>query len=166
MKRRLALTAGTAATALFTTFGASSVAYAESEAARAAPAGTTATCYGNTCSGKDPNATGCSAGATVLADMVVLGFSAKQFLVRLSYSPACNASWTDIQAINQPDCYGGEYIWHEAVNNSTGAITRTARAYDGDACSTYTVMMSRVGRSTRACSTSTWTGTNHCTPWK
>ncbi|MFD1547310.1 hypothetical protein [Nonomuraea guangzhouensis] len=35
-------------------------------------------------------------------------------------------SWTGIQAINKPDCYGGESIWHEPVNNNTGATTRTA----------------------------------------
>lgn len=165
MLKKFATIAGAAAT-LFTMVGASTVAYAESPAAQTDPVGTAATCYGNSCSGKDPNATGCSAGAQVLADMVVLGFSAKEYLVRLSYSALCNASWTDIQAINQPDCYGGEYIWHQALNNSTGGVTSTARVYDGDACSTYTVMMSRVGRSTRACSTSTWTGRNHCTPWK
>ncbi|MFC4117807.1 DUF2690 domain-containing protein [Nonomuraea zeae] len=164
MKRQLSVLVGTAATALFTTFGAGTAAYAQP--AQADPVTVAATCNGNTCSGKDPNATGCSAGARVLADMVVPGYASKEFLVRLSYSPTCNASWTDIQAINQPDCYGGENIWHEAVNNSTGAVTRTARVYDGDACSAYTVMMSRVGRSTRACSTSAWTGGNYCTPWK
>ncbi|MEV0196020.1 DUF2690 domain-containing protein [Nonomuraea sp. NPDC050691] len=157
---RLAATVGAAATALFTVFGAGAVAYAQPETARA-------TCYGNTCSGKDPNATGCAPGAQVLADMVILGApAAKEYLVRLSYSPTCNASWTDIQAINQPDCLYEERIWHEAVNNSTGARTRTASVSDGSRCSTYTVMMSRVGRSTRACAHSSWENRDHCTAWK
>jgi hypothetical protein len=99
--------------------------------------------------------------------MVVLGVpGAKEFLVQLRYSSACLATWTTVTDINQPDCLYSESAWHEAVNNSTGGRTRTASVGSGSACSASTVMMNKVGQSTRACAHSSWEGRDHCTAWK
>ncbi|MEV1172148.1 DUF2690 domain-containing protein [Nonomuraea sp. NPDC049784] len=126
------------------------------------PAKVTATCYGNTCAGKDPNATGCSADMQSPAAYQYVDYEGSHdFLVRLSYSPACNASWTDIHEINSGDCTFSGEIWHEGITPA-GVKSRTASVFDGYSCAVYTVMMSRVGKSVRACSHMSNT---YCTRW-
>lgn len=46
-------------------------------------------CYGASCTGRDPQAMGCSSGARTLDSFPVGGV-----LFELRYSPACNAAWT------------------------------------------------------------------------
>ncbi len=163
MQRRLITVAGAAAAALATAFGASAPASAQPANADSV----SATCSGASCAGKSPVSTGCSTGAQTLTSIVVLGApAAKEFLVELRYSPACLASWTTVTDINQPDCLYSVSAWHEAVNNSSGGRTRTAAVGSGSACSASTVMMNKVGQSTRACAYSTWEGLNRCTAWR
>lgn len=53
-------------------------------------------CYGDTCSGKDPQAMGCSADARTLASYrrVPDAYSDDDWLVELRYSHNCQAQWT------------------------------------------------------------------------
>jgi hypothetical protein len=142
-----------AATALFAVAGLSGV----------GTASVTATCYGDACGGKDPNATGCSAGAQTLAEFIMLGFGAHQYRVEMRYSSVCHASWTRLSNVGNPDCTFPATAWHWAYQNGTGISNFSKEISVGPACSAHTVMMSKVGRVNRACGYSTWDAREYCT---
>ncbi|MDI5976787.1 DUF2690 domain-containing protein [Amycolatopsis magusensis] len=164
MQRRLITTAGTAIAALAAVVGASAPVFAQTSEASPGPA--SPTCYGETCEGQNPLSTNCTTGSVSLTSIVLLGAGARQFLVDLRFSSSCGTTWTRVTDINQPDCYYSLTAWHEGINNSTGAKTRTASVSSGDACSASTTTMSKAGKSTRACGHSSWEGLDHCTAWK
>lgn len=76
--------------------------------AAAAPAAAV-TCYGDYCSGQDPQASGCSADAYTAA---YLDFSGGRMEVR--YSPTCKTNWTRLQL------YPGGVAYHLAAVQDTG----------------------------------------------
>jgi hypothetical protein len=55
-----------------------------------APAAQAVTCYGDYCSGRDPEATGCSADAYTVVSARIPGTSAH---VELRWSPTCRSNW-------------------------------------------------------------------------
>ncbi|OKI20267.1 hypothetical protein A6A25_38010 [Saccharothrix sp. CB00851] len=164
MIRRFIITAGMAIAALAAVVGASAPVSAQTSEAPSASA--SPTCYGETCEGQSPISANCTSGSVSLASIVLLGAGARQFLVDHRYSASCGTTWTRVTDINQPDCYYSLTAWHEGINNSTGARTRTASVSSGDACSASTTTMSKAGKSTRACGYSSWEGLTHCTAWK
>ena len=52
-------------------------------------------CYGDYCSGKDPQNSGCSADAYTVASAGVLG-SGGSSVVELRWSPTCKTNWTRV----------------------------------------------------------------------
>jgi hypothetical protein len=78
----------------------------------AAPA-SAATCYGDYCSGTDPQATGCSNGAYDLASTPIAGNGG---LIELRWSPSCKTEWARV-----PASWGNAYPNQlDAVQPSTG----------------------------------------------
>lgn len=103
-------------------------------------AGTQAGCYGDYCSGKDPEAMGCSADA-----YTVTSAWTGSFTVELRWSPSCKTNWARIGA-----GYGGS-LWvvqttgyKQSSSGSNGSFRWTAMIYSpsllcrGEAGSTYT----------------------------
>ncbi|MGA6168340.1 DUF2690 domain-containing protein [Amycolatopsis magusensis] len=162
MRRRFALFTGAAAAALALGAAAPVSAQAVENSSGTKPA----SCFGDSCEGLDPITTACTSGAVTRASIVVRGTpGAKEFLVAARYSASCGTTWTTVTDINQPDCLYSVEAWHEGVNNATGAKTRTASVFSGDACSASTTTMSKAGKSTRACAYSTWESLTRCTAW-
>jgi hypothetical protein len=130
-------------------------------AAVADPAGVTAACRGNSCSGKEPIGQGCGADSKTMDSFIVLGASAFEFLIEFRYSPACDASWTRISHRANQDCNYYNYAWHEGVT-AAGRYHRTANVSVGPNCTAWTVMIGTADKSTRACGYSPWEGRSHC----
>ncbi|MGW4797431.1 DUF2690 domain-containing protein [Nonomuraea sp. NPDC004297] len=127
-------------------------------------AATSATCYGDGCGGKDPNAAGCSADARTLAEFTMTGSAGWRFLVEMRYSAACHASWTRLSHANNPDCIFSATAWHWAYQTGTGISNFSPRITVGHNCSAWTVMMSKAGRVNRACGVAL--DQEYCTPPK
>jgi hypothetical protein len=68
-----------------------------------------ATCYGDYCSGKDPQATGCAADARTVAHVRDAGGG---YILELRWSPSCKTNWARISK--------GSISWIKAVQPSTG----------------------------------------------
>lgn len=68
-------------------------------------------CWGDWCSGQDPNTTGCSADAYTVADVWLPGFVAQHLQVR--WSPTCKTNWARF-------IYDPSPVWLKAVQPSTG----------------------------------------------
>lgn len=77
------------------------------------PPAQAATCSGTGCNGKDPEATGCSAGATV-ADSVALYPSGR---AQLRWSPSCGTNWVRIL-----DFPGGSSSIRITVSSEYGSV--------------------------------------------
>lgn len=95
----------------------------------AAPA-SAASCYGDYCSGRDPQATGCSADAYTVAHSRIPGTSAN---VELRWSPSCKTNWArttwhgsdlnSLRAVQCPTGYtqagvvgdNGTYVWTRQI---------------------------------------------------
>lgn len=141
-------------------------AWAEAPAAPSVPDSVAASCYGPSCAGLDPESHGCSADAVTLASIVILGASAREFLVEHRYSSACYASWTRISnRASNPDCLIGTVAFHQGWWTD-GHLSRTPTVAIGPSCSGWTKMMSEHNKSTRACGYSGWEGQSRCTGWK
>lgn len=78
-----------------------------------APAANAATCYGDYCSGQDPQATGCAADAYSFASARIPG---TWTYIELRWSPSCKTEWARV-----PNGYGLYYPNQlSAVQPSTG----------------------------------------------
>ncbi|MEV0950646.1 DUF2690 domain-containing protein [Promicromonospora sp. NPDC050249] len=72
-----------------------------------------ATCSYTSCDGQDPEATGCSAGATTVR-------SARNVQVR--YSPTCKAYWS--RYLDSGECYGIDKVHIYKYNTASGNVVR------------------------------------------
>lgn len=59
-----------------------------------APAASAATCYASTCSGNDPQTTGCSSDAYTAYTTTAYNANGAPVTVELRYSPTCRAAWS------------------------------------------------------------------------
>jgi hypothetical protein len=123
-----------------------------------------ASCYGDGCGGKSPQAEGCSADGRTLAEFIMDGVAGYRFRVEMRYSAVCHASWTRLSNVGNPDCLISAKAWHWAYQNGTGINNFTKRVSIAPSCATTTVMMSKVGRVNRACGIALYT--EYCTPPK
>lgn len=70
------------------------------------------TCWGDYCSGKDPNATGCANGAYTVAYVQLPGVQQR---LELRWSPTCRTNWARI-------LYDPNPSWIRAVQRETGYV--------------------------------------------
>lgn len=113
-----------------------------------APTALAASCYGTTCSGLDPQATGCS------ADAVTLGSATTgDVTVNLRYSSNCGAAWVRI--------YGGPSD-RASIQNSVGTMYKVTLGQAGG--SSWSLMVNRSGtRRAEACGRNVNTNALACT---
>lgn len=79
---------------IFAAFAAVALALAAGTYVAPAPANA-ATCYGDYCSGQDPQASGCSASARTIAHTAVYGTGGEQW-VNLRWSDVCKTNWAQV----------------------------------------------------------------------
>lgn len=82
------------------------------------------TCYGDACSGRDPQATGCAAGA-----YTATSWGNGSFLLETRYSPACKTNWARLTMYNNGNCSPSGTL---SAIQDTGY---TRSKYVGSACS-------------------------------
>ena len=113
-----------------------------------APAAVAACCHGASCSGLDPQATGCS------ADAVTLGSATTgDVTVNLRYSANCGAAWVRI--------YGGPSD-RASVQNSVGTMYKVTLGQGGG--SSWSLMVNRSStRQAEACGRNVNTNARACT---
>ncbi|MER5948458.1 DUF2690 domain-containing protein [Streptomyces sp. NPDC001904] len=103
--------------------------------APAAQASAAGTCYGSSCTGKEPNGTTCANDA-ITAKQVTSGGRT----IQLRYSPSCRAAWGKITNASV-----GDYI---SVSNSSGTYKERQVASGNDQ---HTVMVNDAGITSWAC---------------
>ncbi|MEU7060285.1 DUF2690 domain-containing protein [Streptomyces sp. NPDC046197] len=141
-RRRLAVLAATASVIVGT-------AVWDSPASTATPARAAVTCQGSTCSGQNPNTTGCASGnVRTLEDKSYFGR-----LIRLRYNPDCRAAWAQLISGIPSDS--------ALVQNSQG-LTYTSTISSGS--DTFTMMVDDMNLTARACVTIQTVG-QACTGW-
>jgi hypothetical protein len=96
-----------------------------------------ATCLGPTCTGKDPNATGCASDARTVRSTSVDGIA-----VELRYSPTCRAAWSRIRN-------GGSGDIARVENNIGQSYSRSITGGND----VYTPMVNDMNVTARACGT-------------
>lgn len=84
-------------------------------------------CYGDYCSGKDPEATGCSAGAVTVARNDEY-YNAKIRWIEVRWSPTCKTNWARINMMNPSYLWATQlptnYTQWYSSNNGTYSWTR------------------------------------------
>ncbi|MGV9611652.1 DUF2690 domain-containing protein [Nocardia xishanensis] len=90
-----------------------------------APTSNAVTCYGDYCSGQDPLASGCAAGAYTVAVGNVYGTGGTQY-VEIRWSPTCQTNWarsnivsSQIKAVQE-----GGYTQGYSTNNGSQAWSK------------------------------------------
>ncbi|GAA2672098.1 hypothetical protein GCM10010400_37460 [Streptomyces aculeolatus] len=98
-----------------------------------------ATCYANSCTGLDPERTGCAADA--FSPYTVYSGPGLTRKLELRYSPTCRAAWGRISNVNEYT-----YVY---IHNSSGATYGNSPTYP--ATSAYTAMVNDAGLTAWAC---------------
>lgn len=94
------------------------------------------TCFGDNCSGKDPQSTGCSADAQTIFTQSVYGTGGASW-VEIRWSPTCKTNWarsntvsTNIKAV-QDTGYTAGYSNNNGTNSWSGMIYSPVRHVQG-----------------------------------
>ncbi|MFB6958402.1 DUF2690 domain-containing protein [Streptomyces sp. NPDC056309] len=104
-------------------------------AATAAPTGAQGTCYGSSCTGKEPNGTTCASDAITAKQITSQGRT-----IQLRYSPSCRAAWGRILGASVGDWIG--------VQSSSGSYYERRVTSGSDQ---HTVMVNDAGITAFAC---------------
>lgn len=117
-----------------------------------APSASAASCYGSSCTGKDPQAQGCASGAVTKSSFVGHWRNniGKDPYVELRHSGACNARWVRVTA-GESDfgCGGGATPQIRIRNYTSGGTLLSEQIRSFSACTTgaWTYMVGRTSTS-------------------
>lgn len=97
------------------------------------PSASAVTCYGDYCSAKDPQASGCSADAKTIATAYIYGSGGTSW-VNLRWSPTCKTNWAQSNVItsNIKAVQTGGYTQGYSTNN--GATSWSKMIYSPTLC--------------------------------
>lgn len=121
-RRRLSLAA--AVRSLTAVFAAAAVLFGAGTYIAPAPAHAV-TCYGDYCSGQDPQSSGCSATARTIAHTAVYGTGGTQW-VNLRWSDACQTNWAQVSnpSSNVKAVQAGGYTQGFSATNGTNSWSK------------------------------------------
>ena len=111
----------------------------------ALPASASVSCYGDYCSGRDPQSTGCSADAYSFASARIPGTSS---FIELRWSPTCKSEWARVPA-----------SWGKSYPNNPRVVQRsTGYSQVGVVASNSSYSWTRMIYSPRLCVYAAWIG--------